>query len=577
MGRREPRCRPRRADEPRQAPQAADIAPGRPAARAFRPGAGASTVAVMAGPNAEGREPSAGSLARALEAEARRLAAERLELAERMEREMADLRAGSDARVAAERDRAERLEAELAEARSALAELQRSRDLRDRPDAPRLLSAARAAVTPSAFAPAGSARVSVVMATHDAWGWIERSLAALAEHTPPVYEVIVVDNASSPATIDHLTGDVAGIRLIRNAENRGFGPANNQGAAEARGEILALLNSDLLVHAGWLGPLLARLDADPACGAVAPRVLNVDGTLQEAGAILARDGTAAKHGDGAVRRRSRVPVRAPDRLRRRGVPAGPSRGVRGGGRLRRRLRPPTTRTRTSAWPSPRGAWRPSTSRGRSSHTGATAPAMRRRPTRSARAIASPSWNAGAVRCKRGRSRSPRRGRARSWGPATRSHSTGSCSRAPARALTRSCGGSPACGPMRASPSCSRIPTRPATGSMPCLHRASRPSPLSMIPRPGSATARFRLRRRGRRRRGRGHLGGDAAAGAPALPRRPAQRRRRPATGTRPQRGAGRGQHRARHVEERLSQARQSPSARRPARRRPRRAARSSRR
>jgi hypothetical protein len=81
----------------------------------------------MAGPNAEGREPSAGPLARALEAKTRRLAAERLELAERVEREIADLRAESDARVAAERDRAERLEAELAKAHAALAELQRSK------------------------------------------------------------------------------------------------------------------------------------------------------------------------------------------------------------------------------------------------------------------------------------------------------------------------------------------------------------------------------------------------------------------------------------------------------------------
>ena len=83
----------------------------------------------MAGPNAEGREPSAGSLARALEAKTRRLAAERLELAERVEREIADLRAESDARVAAERDRAQRLEAELAEAHAALAELQQSKTL----------------------------------------------------------------------------------------------------------------------------------------------------------------------------------------------------------------------------------------------------------------------------------------------------------------------------------------------------------------------------------------------------------------------------------------------------------------
>jgi hypothetical protein len=81
----------------------------------------------MAGQNAEHREPSARSLSRALEAKTRRLAAERLELAERVEREVADLRAESDARVSAERDRAERLEAELAEAHAALAELQRSK------------------------------------------------------------------------------------------------------------------------------------------------------------------------------------------------------------------------------------------------------------------------------------------------------------------------------------------------------------------------------------------------------------------------------------------------------------------
>jgi hypothetical protein len=81
----------------------------------------------MAAQNAERPEPSAESLARALDAKTRRLAAERLELAERMEREVAELRSASDARVAAERGRAERLEAELAAARAELAGLQRSK------------------------------------------------------------------------------------------------------------------------------------------------------------------------------------------------------------------------------------------------------------------------------------------------------------------------------------------------------------------------------------------------------------------------------------------------------------------
>jgi len=132
------------------------------------------------------------------------------------------------------------------------------------------------------------------MVTRDAWGWIERSLSALAGCTPPVFEVIVVDNMSSPATVARLEHDVAGIRLLRNAHNEGFGPASNQGAAEARGELLALLNSDLEVHEGWLEPLLEVLDADPACAAVAPQVVNLDGSLQEAGALVARDGSTAK-------------------------------------------------------------------------------------------------------------------------------------------------------------------------------------------------------------------------------------------------------------------------------------------
>jgi hypothetical protein len=81
----------------------------------------------MAGQDAERREPSTRSLSDALEAKTRRLAAERLELAERMEREVAELRSECDARVAAERERAERLAVELAGTRAALAELQRSK------------------------------------------------------------------------------------------------------------------------------------------------------------------------------------------------------------------------------------------------------------------------------------------------------------------------------------------------------------------------------------------------------------------------------------------------------------------
>ncbi len=139
-------------------------------------------------------------------------------------------------------------------------------------------------------------QLSVVMVTLNAWEHTERALAAVRRHTPMPLELVVVDNGSTDATVERLSGD-PGIRLIRNAANRGFGPASNQGAERASGEWLLLLNSDAFVHAGWFEPLREALVR--GAGAAVPRFLYPDGRLQEAGALIARDGTVAVLGDGA--------------------------------------------------------------------------------------------------------------------------------------------------------------------------------------------------------------------------------------------------------------------------------------
>jgi len=138
--------------------------------------------------------------------------------------------------------------------------------------------------------------LSVVMVTHGAWQLAERAVEALHANTERAYELIIVDNASPNETRDRLP-QLADAKLILNERNRGFGPGSNQGAALARGEYLVLLNSDAFVHHGWLQPLLEAL-AQPAVGAVVPRYLNADGTLQEAGALIARDGTVHVYGEG---------------------------------------------------------------------------------------------------------------------------------------------------------------------------------------------------------------------------------------------------------------------------------------
>jgi len=139
--------------------------------------------------------------------------------------------------------------------------------------------------------------VSIVIVTHGAWSWTERALAAASAHTDVPHEMVVVDNASPDGTVSRIRERFPDVRLLTNDTNAGFGAGNNQAARIARGEILALVNSDAVVPAGWVGPLLAALDR-PGVGTVVPALVNEDGTMQIAGALVAPDGSVLALGNG---------------------------------------------------------------------------------------------------------------------------------------------------------------------------------------------------------------------------------------------------------------------------------------
>ena len=117
-------------------------------------------------------------------------------------------------------------------------------------------------------------------------GWnVREFLRACLESLRPAWaggqaEVIVVDNASTDGTAALVRDAFPTVRLLANATNRGFGAANNQGMAAARGRYFFLLNPDTVVLPGVLETLVAFLDAHPQAGMAAPRLLNPDGSLQ---------------------------------------------------------------------------------------------------------------------------------------------------------------------------------------------------------------------------------------------------------------------------------------------------------
>lgn len=121
--------------------------------------------------------------------------------------------------------------------------------------------------------------LSIIIVSWNVQRDLRLCLESLRNNPEVEREIIVVDNASSDGTLDMLR-EFPEVHLIANPDNRGFAAANNQALAVARGEWLFLLNPDTIVPQGALKTLMDFAQAHPEAGAVGPRLLNTDGSLQ---------------------------------------------------------------------------------------------------------------------------------------------------------------------------------------------------------------------------------------------------------------------------------------------------------
>ncbi len=93
-------------------------------------------------------------------------------------------------------------------------------------------------------------------------------------------EVWVVDNASHDGSVEAIRQAFPDVKLIASERNLGFGAANNRALEQACGRFFLLLNSDAFPLLGAIATLLKYLEERPEVGAVGPRLLNGDGSLQ---------------------------------------------------------------------------------------------------------------------------------------------------------------------------------------------------------------------------------------------------------------------------------------------------------
>jgi GT2 family glycosyltransferase len=141
-------------------------------------------------------------------------------------------------------------------------------------------------------------KVSVIVPLYKALDFLRFQIAAFAadgwfrSHAELIY---VLDSPEQAQEVEHLLRGLYLIyalpmTLVVMERNGGYARANNTGVAFARGDSLALVNSDIIpTSSGWLAKLVARLGGRRRIGAIGPKLLFEDGSIQHAGMYFSKD------------------------------------------------------------------------------------------------------------------------------------------------------------------------------------------------------------------------------------------------------------------------------------------------
>ncbi len=129
-------------------------------------------------------------------------------------------------------------------------------------------------------------RLTVIIVTWNVRDHLAACLQSLADAGVPAWaRIVVVDCASTDDSAAMVAERFRFAELVASTVNLGYSRGNNLALRQCRSPYALLLNPDTIVPPGALESMVEALDQDPRLGAVGPRQLSEDGTVQMEGAV----------------------------------------------------------------------------------------------------------------------------------------------------------------------------------------------------------------------------------------------------------------------------------------------------
>ncbi|MGF1774964.1 glycosyltransferase [Vibrio wakamikoensis] len=132
--------------------------------------------------------------------------------------------------------------------------------------------------------------VSIIVPAYNKFELSYHCIASIAlAYNKTSYEVILADDCSTDdtSTAEDIVGNLV---VSRNPENLRFLRSCNRATEKAQGKYIVFLNNDTEVTSYWLDELVNKMRGDQTIGMTGSKLLNLDGSMQEAGGIVWENG-----------------------------------------------------------------------------------------------------------------------------------------------------------------------------------------------------------------------------------------------------------------------------------------------
>lgn len=126
--------------------------------------------------------------------------------------------------------------------------------------------------------------ITVFMAAYNSAQYIKKSINSILNQTFKNFELLIVDDGSEDNTVDIIQSyNDPRIRLIKNDKNRGLGYTRNVALTEAKGEFIAILDSDDIAYPTRLEVQMKNFKRRPNLAVLGSYAYIIDGNGKKTG------------------------------------------------------------------------------------------------------------------------------------------------------------------------------------------------------------------------------------------------------------------------------------------------------